>query len=376
MTSNALNSTNLNSTLAAGVSSSRRIAQFENHPAMPALLKELPSRAVASLFEEIGVSDATVLMAMMPTRALLLTFDESIWKSARPGLAETISVRDLIDWLETWTEIGEEFLVEKLEAMGEDYLTTLLSRLVTVESLSRYAWYGEVVEGCVDLVEDGRERFGPYIVEPAVGEDVVKELVRALWLADPQKCLRIFDRITDLPNADDSTRGATPTLRDIEFGRESSREASGFVTADGARGFFAFAERLTAAEAIALDEYDAETRRYLDAIARSSESNDDVPSPVIADDLEDDEPKSAASGSASVSQREPNTAPLRMLLEESQLLPKQSSLLLLQGARRSKEQPLTLKLQHLADESIESFHARARELAYLANVLRWLPTEV
>lgn len=384
-------STVLSSTSLAGVHSSRRIAQFENHPAMPALLKELPPHKVASLFQEIGVSDATVLMAMMPTRALLLTLDESIWKSARPGLSETISVRDLIEWLEAWTEIGEEFLVEKLAAMSEDYLTTMLSRLVTVESLSRYAIYGDTVdygdfiEGFVDLVEDGRERFGPYIVESAVDdEDVVKDLVRALWLADAPKCLRIFGRMTDLPNPDDSTRGCTPTLHDVESARESFREARGFVTADGARGFLAFAEGLTAAEIIALDEYDTETHRYLDALARSSESpdaaTDDAASPVIAEDFEANDSEegrrdSVASVSVSLAGI-PNTAALRALLEESQLLPQQNALPLLPDARRLKEPVLTLKLRLLADENIESFHARARELAYLANVLRWLPIDV
>ena len=189
MNSTALSSTVLNSTIIAGDHSSRRIAQFENHPAMPALLKELPPRAVASLFQEIGVADAGVLMAMMPTRALLLAFDESIWKCPRPGLPETIAVPDLIDWFIAWSEIGEQFLTEKLAAMSEGYLTTVLSRIVKVDSHSKYAFYAEDPESFVKLCEDDRVRIGPYIVEPIddEDEDVVMELVRALSCSDAGK---------------------------------------------------------------------------------------------------------------------------------------------------------------------------------------------
>jgi len=234
-----MNSTVPNSKKAAEVYSSRRIARIENHPAMPALLRELPSRAVASLFQEIGVVDAGVLMAMMPTRALLLAFDESIWKSARPGLPETIGVRELVEWLVVWSDIGEEFLVEKLAAMSEDYLTYGVIAHCQSRIRSRYAVYAEDPESFVKLCEDDRERIGPYIVEPIVDEheDVVMELVRAVWYSDAGRLLRVFGRLSDLADPADSTRGSTATLHDVESERESFRETRGFVTAEGARAF-------------------------------------------------------------------------------------------------------------------------------------------
>jgi hypothetical protein len=348
---------------------------------MPALLKELPPRAVASLFQEIGVTDAGVLMAMIPTRSLLLAFDESIWKSVRPGQAETIGVRELIDWFVAWNDIGEKFLVEKLEAMSEDYLTTVLSHLVKVESASRYAVYFEDPEKFVTLCEDDRERIGPYIVEPIVDDDegVVIELVRALWGADSGKILRVFDRLSDLADPVNSTRGSASTSRDVESEREAHREAQGFVTADGARAFFAFAERLKEAEIIALDRYDAETRRYLHTIEWATESPDSIHSPIVDDNINADheaDQSNSAGTAVSFIAAESNTASLRSLLEESQLLEKQNSVPLLQDKRRSQESALTVELRRLADENIESFHARARELGYLANVLRWVPNEV
>lgn len=342
---------------------------------MPALLQELPSRVVASLFQEIGIGDATALMAMMPTRALLSTFDESIWRSPSSGLPERIDVGELLEWLEAWLDIGESFLLEKLEAINEEYLTTMLSRIVTVESMSRHAIYGEHIEGLVDLLRDERERFGPFIVEPSVeGGEIVTEVVRALWIADPQKFLRIFGRMSDLPNPDDCTRGSAPTLHDVEFERESFREANGFVTADGARAFFSFAERLTPSEIESLDRYDAETQRYIDRLSQSSATSINGIDPVLAEGHEEVEP-SGEFLSKSSPEASSNTASLREQLEASQLLPKQNSIPLLRDTISSKEAALTAILRRLAGEDIDSFHARARELAYLANALRWLPTD-
>ena len=367
----------MNSRIVAADHSRRRIAQFEDHPAMPALLKELTPRAVGSLFQEVGVVDAAVLMAMMPTRALLLAFDDSIWKSPRPGLPETISVHELVDWLVAWSDIGEPFLIQQLEAMNEDYLTALLSRIVKVESHSRYAVYSEDPESFVKLCDDDRERIGPYIVVPIVDEDedVVLNVVRALWSSDAQRILRLFGRLSDLENPVDSTRGSTATLHDVESERESFREAQGFVTADGARAFFEFAERLTATDIAALDKYDAETRRYLDAIARASESPNAAPDRVVAPGLEDDQ-STSTNTSMVLNEKAANMSSLRLLLEEAQLLPRHNSVALLKNARRSKELTLTVELRRLANDNMESFHARGRELAYLANVLRWTPNAI
>src|SRR5262249_42070963 len=150
--------------------------------------------------------------------------------------------------------------------------------------------------------------------------------------------------------------------------RESYRQVQGFVTADGARAFFAFAERSTVSEILALDAYDAETRRYLDTIMRAPEAAE-AANPVLGD-VADDETESAMSDSLQLIAEQPNTAELRALLEESQLLAKRESTPLLQDARRSIEPVLTTELRRQANENIDSFHARARELAYLANILR------
>ncbi|HYM35686.1 MAG TPA: DUF6178 family protein, partial [Steroidobacteraceae bacterium] len=358
MNSTASKSKGPNSTSVVGAFSSRRITEFENHPAMPALLKELSPQAVASLFQEVGVTDATVLMSIMPTRALLRAFDESVWKSARPGLPKSIDYRDLVDWLTAWSDIDEQFLVEKLAAMDEDYLSTLLSRIVKVESASRYAVYWEDRESFVGLCEDDRERIGAYIVEPVVEQDreVVVGAVRALWSFDAQKLLSVFARLSDLPNPADSPRGSATTSQDVEFARESFGESQGFVSTEGARAFFAFAEQLTVSEIVALDAYDPETRRYLEVISRASETDAAQTNPVVADDLEDadddvdnnsDDSDSVNSDSALIGEQ-PNTRALRALLEDSELLPRHSPFALLQDLRKSKERALTVALRRLA----------------------------
>ena len=70
------------------VSHSALVKSLDRHPAMPALLKNLPPRAAAIMFQRIGIVDATDLMAMVPAQTLLRTLDESIWKSPTPGVRE------------------------------------------------------------------------------------------------------------------------------------------------------------------------------------------------------------------------------------------------------------------------------------------------
>jgi len=85
------------------------------------------------LFQRIGIADAAEFMAMVPADTLLRTLDESIWKSPRPGARESVDVEELIEWLETWHDIGEAFMFERLAAMSDDYLLLLLSCLLRVD---------------------------------------------------------------------------------------------------------------------------------------------------------------------------------------------------------------------------------------------------
>lgn len=120
------------------------IRSLTRHPALPALMRELPPHATARLIQRVGVMDATELMVAMPAAALLRTLDESVWKQPAPGAAEQVDADELVEWFEAWLDIGEPFLLERLAAMSDDYLVLLLARVVAVDSTnpatSAWSW--------------------------------------------------------------------------------------------------------------------------------------------------------------------------------------------------------------------------------------------
>src|SRR5262245_17463908 len=144
------------------VSQSRLIRSLDRHPAMPDLLRRLPPRAAATLIQRVGVSDAAELMTMLPAESLLRAMDEAIWTRERPGAGEQVDAEVLLEWLETWNDIGESFLLERLAAMSDEYLVLLLSRVMTVDIPNPE--YREDFATFFEAGFDDRERFGQFIV--------------------------------------------------------------------------------------------------------------------------------------------------------------------------------------------------------------------
>ena len=338
---------------------------------MPALLQRMAPRTTAVLFQRIGIYDAAELMTLVPAGKLLRTLDESIWKSPRPGARERVDVDELIEWLQTWHDIGESFLLERLDAMSDDYLVLLLSYLIRVDTeTQQHPEYGEVFDAFVEERPEDGERFGPFDVRMLQGDhaDVTRATLHALWLEAPERLLRVFGRLSHAQCDPAAQRGWITTSLDVEFERQSFREAQGYVAADGARAFLAFAAGLTLEQIRALSHYDLETRRHLDQFGNAV---------AAASPVNTSEPQSASEEQAPVGSEPATQEPVRAesidalqaLLEDAELLEPVAEQLRLTGAI-SDEPPLTQQLRELAAADETSFQARGRELAYLANVLK------
>ncbi|HTE40570.1 MAG TPA: DUF6178 family protein [Steroidobacteraceae bacterium] len=349
------------------VSQSHLLRSLERYPALPALLARLPPRTAAALFQRIGISDAAELMTLVPVDSLLRTLDESIWKKMLPGQAETIDTSELIEWFETWNEIGEEFMLERLEAMSDDYLVLLLSYLVCVES--------ETLCGAADdeyFVEadiDDRARFGAFLVRPIDGghQDTLNNMLNALWLDSPERVILVLDRLATTPDTEDRHRGWTTTLLDVEFDRRSFREAHGYVSHSDAHAFLVYADSLLPQEILDISEYDAHTRRHFDVLARKRS----VANPIFraeekhVDGLQEDTGNELVLQSSADNEMSVLLSALRTV----ELLESNEAPLLLTTSTIAEEPSLMINLCRLAAEDSESFEHRTLELAYLANVL-------
>jgi hypothetical protein len=162
-----------------------------------------------------------------------------------------------------------------------------------------------------------------------------------------------------------ATAGARRRLSiDVAHERERYRENLGYVTAPGACAFLVFAATASIEELAALSAYDEETRRHLAAFGASHDAASPVHAPPDDDAMDDDE---------AFEQPDPSTPEqmqqLRAALEHEQVLIPQDTLLLTDQQSR-KHHALTQLLTDLAETDQASFERCARELAYLANVLK------
>lgn len=342
--------------------SSRLLQTLQDNPALPALLRNLQPAALARLVDRIGLNDAGEVMALAPTRKLLQALDEALWKSPQPGVAEEFDSGELVDWLESWIEIGDEFVADRLAAMNDDYRALCLSHLVSVRIHHTLAFLA-IPDDEVDRERDTLQPigtcafYGPYMVVPVVEDewDIVRAALDALS-TERHECL--MHTLGMLDSAESML--ATPERRrqlqiDAAHERERARENVGFVTATGASAFLVYVATARIEELAALCAYDEETRRHLAAFG-TSEVED------AQDDDEADEPPKEQPTVEEIQE-------LRTALEREDLLIPQNTLLLT-DQRTHKHHALTLALGELAEADPPAFERCARELAYLANVLK------
>jgi hypothetical protein len=338
---------------------------LRNDPALPALLRTLQPAALAQLVERVGLNDAGELMQLTPTRNLLKALDESLWKSPLPGRAEIFDAHELVDWLEAWNEIGDEFVADRLAAMSDDYRALCLSHVVRVGIHHTLAFL-DIPDDEVDKEIDTLKPlgscalYGPYMVAPEVEDawEVIRMSLDALWTHHPEQLLHTLHRLDGAESMLAAQESRRQLTIDVASERERHRENLGYVTAPGAGAFLLFVATARMEELVVLDAYDEETRRHLAAFGAS-----DVDVDGDDDDDNESEPGEAGPDEGLQLQR------LRTILEREQLLIPQDTLLLTDQSKR-EHVALTAVLTDLAQTDQSAFERCARELAYLANVLK------
>jgi hypothetical protein len=349
---------------------SRLLQNLQANPALPALLRDLQPAALARLVDRVGLNDAGELMALAPTHSLLQALDESLWKSPEAGAAEIFDALALVDWLEAWNEIGDTFVADRLAAMSDDYRALCLSHMVSVGIHHTLAFLA-IPDDEVDVERDTLQPigscalYGPYLVAPMIEDEwpVVHASLDALWTEHPECLLRtlcILDGAESMLAAPEARRRLSI---DVARERERHRENLGYVTAPGACAFLVFAATASIEELAALSAYDEETRRHLAAFGASSDAANPIHAPRDDDAMEDEQPEQPDTSTIEQMQQ------LRVALEREQVLIPQDTLLLTDDGSR-KHHALTQLLTDLAETDPAAFERCARELAYLANVLK------
>ncbi len=347
---------------------SRLLQTLRDSPALPSLLRTLQPSALARLVERVGINDAGELMAIVPTRNLLQALDESLWKSPAPGGTDVFDAQELVDWLEAWNEIGDEFVAERLARMSDDYRALCLSHLISVGIHHTLAFLA-IPDDEVDVERDTLQPigacsiYGPYVIAPRIEDewDVVRASLDAMSAHCPEQLLHTLGMLDGAESMMAAEEGRTRLTRDVAHERERHRENIGYVTAPGACAFLLFIATASEDELAALDAYDEETRRHLAAFGRVPDATSPIHAPQ--DDPDDFEVDPVEED------QDYQVQHLRTVLEREQVLVPQDALLLT-DQRDRKHVALTELLTELAEADPSAFERCTHELAYVANVVK------
>jgi hypothetical protein len=362
---------------------STAIRALLDHPALAATLPSLPPRALARLYDTVGVRDAGELMAMTPPAQLARALDEAVWTEQADRTRFDPDV--FVDWLEVWLGEGETFAAERLLALDEDFLALCVGAVVTVrdshvDGFHRWAsddgdvpdpWGAETHPGNFTAVI---ERF--VVAADRDDEwDVVEPALNALWSHAPDRLLRLLERLTADGSRMDGEEFRPRFLSDAAGARDDRREHAGFVPQAAARAFLGMAHALTVAELVAMSDYDAETARHLNRLGGN-------PPADVATGGEDDAPAGVAPPGEATAEAEaharppaghrppPHTQPadVWLLLRAAGVTEDPVPAALLSGPD-SERLTLRSRLDALSATDPDALAKAASELAFLANVL-------
>jgi hypothetical protein len=349
---------------------SRALRAIKNDPALPALVQSLSPPALAQLCSRIGVSDATDIMAAATTGQLVRALDVLLWKSPRPGLPEVFDHSELMECLAAWLEVGEGFTADALDRIPDEDILLYLSHVLTVSTQQMWGFERSTeIEDLERIYAPSyhESAYGPYFVTAIAAEhwEILRASLDAWWLRDPERLLHLFSQLAAGESMLEPQESRASSNADVAFGRETERERLGHVTASGARAFLVFADGRSLDELAALQELDPETRRHLSAIGNPSELRSEVELLLThADPAADSEAlghEVPADGAA--------VEAIRAELAAEGLLDAPPRQLLLTHSASGTSLPLIEALVELSGSNAGALDARARELAYLGNVL-------
>jgi hypothetical protein len=363
----------------------RLLRSIVNEPALPTLLTRITPKALARLVDHVGLNDSAEIMSLAPIPTLLRALDESVWKSPCPGATQGFDHAEFIRWLEVWNAVGDEFVAERLGAIGDEYLEMCFSSVLQVDSGFRSGFAGETADFDIDRDEtdvtgyqgdsknDCYEIYGHYLIRPAFEDDweTIRTALDALWRHAPDRLLHMLSALSTPESMLDSDRRRVSLNLDVEYARERYRERRGYVSAMGARAFLATATALTTQKLLAMSTYDTETQRFLASMGSENSDSNPVENPSHVDAADDELTPVSGDANRSKLASPPESAvrALSLLFEQAQIVEPPRLQLPFFGTDDHKQPALAELLGRLEANSQEAYQQRGRELAYLSTVL-------
>jgi hypothetical protein len=348
-----------------------------DNPELPAFVPTLPASGLKTLINEVGLHDAGALIEYSTPAQLTTLIDDAVWKSPSPGAPDKFDRDEFREWLTALLEIGDEFAVERLQALDEDLLVMAMMGFLEIVDLEKQmVTASKTVSQDFVLWEtavDNKELYGPFEVKPRNEHEweTIQPLLTALNVVDFDFLQALLTRCC-LPESMVTFRDEQTATHDAAGAHRQRREQQGFVASETAGAFLNNARDEDLAVLAAASEYDIDTQDYFKRALRAALDEATGSSTNRQLRLSHD----AAADTDSGGDDEPPPDPERM--GELEALVAQVELEALSapvqrlagpGDQGPIMNPLQVALKQLAAEQPEGLSQRMSEAAYLSNLL-------
>ena len=250
---------------------SSKIKQIMDDPHLPALIESLPPESLSELIGEIGIENSHAIVAHVSNDQLKGVLDIQLWQGT-PGQQESLKVDDFFPWLENWNELGAEFVSEKLQALGEEFVALCFTRHLVAVDIT--------VVGAADPygvgLSAGSHDFGRFDVQPKWGNDdeiedeaiwfILLDTLHHLHTRCPEFLEAVLQRcsfVRSILKEDISEHNVSVEIHeDLGQERDERAEKTGYVTSTDAFAFLSMSRDSTMQEVLASLQYDDLSRRH------------------------------------------------------------------------------------------------------------------
>ena len=349
------------------------LKSLTSNPALPAFVPTLPAAGLKSLINEIGLADAGVLVEYTTPEQLATLVDDAVWKRTTPGAPEQFDPDTFLEWIALLLDVGDEFAVERLQAMNEDVVVVAFVHYFRIEDLDNRIL--DEIGGIKEVYflpepVEMSELFGPFEIRPREEEawETIQPMLAALRAEDPDFLVSILTRCC-LPESLLMARGDDTAFRDAEGDHQERRLREGFVTVQSAHAFLTSACDESLEALIQATAYDLDTQAYFQRALKVALET--VISPAggsrqltHGEGLPADTPEAAFTDVEAM-------AELTQIVTDVELAGLEAPVALLGRPGREDEPPgaLTAALSELSEDNPGALAERMNEMGYLSNLL-------
>jgi hypothetical protein len=367
-----------------GGSVDHRLARLLDSPLLAQVVPHLLPETLHQLIQYRGLDACGELVTRATPAQLTSLLDLDLWRHARPGLDEQFDVDRFGDWLEVLVDTGDSVAARTVAALDAHLVILGLSRYLRVFDPGTFEPIAQSDDEPIDRhdlmnFETSRDvpecEIGGYLLRARRTDawDAIVALLVTLEIEHHdyfhtvmRGCHPLSNSRPEIDGLDDLLMAPEQHLHDVAIERDQRRSRQGYATPADARAFLQTARQSRGASA------PGASNPITAAYFRAADEETDPSASAASKDAGKGATPAGAPDSAHDDTVPTTVDALVELLAEAGMAPERPRALL----AAANEDPQTARLSFLKElmdraqrHDENAYHARSRELAFLANTL-------